>query len=1219
MRKLSLMIVGMLVLLAVSMFRLPRADSEPSVTASPAQTATQVRSISGISVFSEPRAIAVHTALNKIYVVNYMSNNVAVIDGEAHLVTAEVQVGMCPEEIAIDSSANKAYVLNSGTGSISVIDCVTDSSAGEVPLEGGAGHVALNPALKRLYVARTFGGEISVINLENMTEVATLQVGFTASSLAVNTINNKIYAGTYNRIAVIDGNTHEVITEIPIDYPNHIAVDSVADKIYATTTFGLAVLDGSTEEITIVLSTGRYSLQDVAVNPYTRRVYTIDAQALLVIDGQCNSLIASVRSNYGTGITINPSTERVYVAHPGTNRVSVVDVSRNILLGEIPIGENATHHLEASQPRVTAEVPLFVGTANLVAPNVITVNTQTGLVYVSCEQTNNLGVIHANTSQLVSATGLEDGPTDLAVDSYDNTIYVSYWYTSAISVIDGQTNVVTRRINLDDWGNQAIALDPTTQRLYVANGLHDALSVVDVANGTEITSISNLNPCDVTVNPVTKLVYVLNSVERAVSIIDGNTSELIESVEINRSLGGNPKIDVDIIRNRIYVSHAYGISVINGNTSEIVAEFPTYYFPAQDLAIHPVTGNLYVVTNKDLLVIDESSLEIISQYDLLSGGHACTVDPETGKVFVASFWENTVTVLGDSSCDLLDVIPLGSVPSAVEVNKNTDKVYVANRDTNTVMVINGSSNEIIRSVDVGVDPACVEVNVEKNHVYVAAKDCLYIIDGGIDDVIATVEYTGSPFDLALNPSTETIYVTTDLGDNLIWIIDAVNLTVVDVVNCPLVRSIAVNPETSKIYAEVAEGSGYAPQVISVQTIWTPWGLAGYWYTYGIGEVYSGLLLGGIRVFDGSNGTLSHLSTILYSPDVPRGSRLPLAVDPSLNNVYAAPNVVWRTDGKVLIIDGGNDSIVEGLYAPGVYSMDFKDIAVDRERSLVHVLLTDGYILTMEGATKSVVGLVDLDPRGLADRIAVNPVTGIIYTANSGAGTLSVIETVDCTPVAFFEHSPDFAHVDQNVTFDASLSYCPEGGQLVTYEWDFGDENMTRTSDPVTTHRFAMNKSYTVMLNVSNNQGLWSITSKTIMVNLDTTNPYISSVTQTPSVEEVAPGEAVNVTAIDVTDNVALDEVILTYSTDNVTFTNVTMTLILGTNNYTCQIPGQDAGTCVIYKIIVVDTSGNWIETEPQQSVGSYIVIAEFPSPLVVPFFIATTLLVAVILGRRRIP
>lgn len=1175
--------------------------------------------VSSLQLFAEPQAIAVNTGTNRIYVVNYLSNNVAVIDGDANLVTASIEVGTCPVEIAVDSSANKAYVVNSVEGSISVIDCITDSVVGDLNVEGWASHVALNPDLKRLYVAHKFGGEISVIDVQNMTEVTTIQVGPSIASLAVNSITNKIYAGVYNQIAVIDGNTHEILTETPIDYPNHIAVDSSVNKIYATTTYGLAVLDGSTDEIALVLPIDRFSLQDVAVNPNTNRVYAINVEALLVMDGQTNNLIASLRSHEGSAVTVNPSTSRVYVTRPNANMITVVNASSNILMGEIPIGENASRHLEVSQPRVTTEVPLFAGTANLVSPNAIAVNTQTKQVYVACEHSNNLGVIDANTGQLIFTTGVEEGPTDLAVDSSTNTIYVSYWFTPSISIIDGQTNVVTKRINLEDWGNQAIALDPNAKRLYVANSGHDSLSVIDTENGAEITSISDLKPYDVAVNPVTKRIYVGNSIDRTVSVIDGNNNEFIESIGINRSLGASPRLDVDLIRNRIYVSHAYGISIIDGNTSEVIAEFPTYYFPAHDLAIHPVTGDLYVVTSKDLLVIDEGSLEINGQSDLPYGTHVCAVDQETGKVFVVSSSQNTVTVLDDASCELLDVIFLGSVPSAVEVNRDTSKVYVTNKDTDTVVVINGSNNEIIRSVVVGVDPACVEVNVERNHVYVATKDCLYIIDGSIDEVIATVEYTGSPFDIAFNPSTELIYVTTDLGDNVIWIVDAESKTVLDVVNCPLTRSITVNPETNKIYAEVAEGSGFFPGVMSVETIWTPWGLGGYRYTFGIGEAYSGWLLGGIKVFDGSNNTLSSLTTILYSPDVARGSRLPLAVDPSLNSIYAAPNVVWRSEGQVLIVDGANDSVVEGLFTPGVFSMDFQDIAVDQDTSLVYVLLKDGYILIVDGNTRSVVSLVCLDPQGYADRVAVNPVTGVVYTANSGTGTISVIETADCAPVAFFEHSPSVSHANQNIAFDSSLSYGPDGASIVSYEWDFGDGNVTRTSSQVIAHKYTMNGSYTVTLNVTDTRGLYSITSETIIVHLDKSSPNIGNVVQSPAIEEVDPGEIVNVTAVDVTDNVVVDQVILTYSTDNMTFTNLTMTVVLGTSNYTCQIPGQDAGTCVIYRIIAIDSSGNWIATDPYQTIGSYIVIPEVPSPIILPLFMTLTLLTAFLYNRKRFP
>jgi len=1171
--------------------------------------------VSSLQLFTKPQAIAVNTATNRIYVANYMSNNVAVIDGDANLVTASIEVGTCPVEIAVDSSANKAYVVNSVGGSISVIDCITDSVVGDLNVEGWASHIALNPDLKRLYVAHKFGGEISVIDVQSMTEVTTIQVGISIASLAVNSITNKIYAGAYNQIAVIDGNTHEILTETPIDYPNHIAVDSAANKIYATTTFGLAVLDGSTDAVVLVLSPTRFGIKDIAVNPNTSCIYATDAQALLVMDGQTNNFVASVWSHGGSAVTVNPSTNRVYVTHPNADMITVVNASSNILLGEIPIGENASHHLEVSQPRVTAEVPFYAGTANLVSPNAIAVNTQTNQVYVACEHSSNLGVIDAIAGQLIFTTGVEEGPTDLAVDPSTNRTYVSHWFTPSISIIDGQTNVVYERINLDDWGNQAIALDPDAKRLYVVNWVHDLLSVIDTESGAEITSISDLTPYDVAANPVTKRIYIVNYNDKAVSVIDGTTNEVIENIGINHSLGSNPRIAIDHVQNRIYVSHAYGISVIEGETSEIVAEFPTYYFPAHDLAIHPVTGNLYVVTSKDLLAIDRQSLEIVGQSELPSGGHKCTVDHENGKVFVVSSSENTVTVLDDASCELLDVILLGSVPSAVEVNRDTNKVYVTNKDTDTVVVVNGYNNEIINSVAVGVDPACVEVNVEKNHVYVATKDQLYIIDGAIDEVMATVEYVGSPFDIAFNPSTELIYVTTDLGDNVIWIIDAENKTVLDVVNCPLTRSITVNPETNKIYAEVAEGSGFYPGVESVEAIWTPWGLAGYRYTYRIGEFDTGLLLGGIRVFDGSNNTLSSLTTILYSPDVAMG-RLPLAVDPSLNSIYAAPNVVWRVEGQVLIIDGANDSIVEGLFTPGVFSMDFKDIAVDQDNSIVYVLLKDGYILIVDGNTRSVVSLVCLDPRGSADRVAVNPVTGVVYTANSGTGTMSVIETTDCAPVAFFEHSPNVSHTNQNITFDASLSYDPDGDPIVSYEWDFGDENITRTSSQVITHKYTMNESYTVTLNVTDTRGLCSITSETIIVHLDTSGPNIGNVVQSPAIEEVDPGEIVNVTAVDVTDNVVVDKVLLTYSTDNMTFTNITMTVVPGTNNYTCQIPGQDAGTCVIYRIMAIDSSGNWIETDPHQTIGSYIVIPEFPSLLVLPLFAIATLL-AVILYRRK--
>ncbi len=74
------------------------------------------------------------------------------------------------------------------------------------------------------------------------------------------------------------------------------------------------------------------------------------------------------------------------------------------------------------------------------------------------------------------------------------------------------------------------------------------------------------------------------------------------------------------------------------------------------------------------------------------------------------------------------------------------------------------------------------------------------------------------------------------------------------------------------------------------------------------------------------------------------------------------------------------------------------------------------------------------------------------------------------PVAIFHYSPALPLVNQTVTFDASYSYDPNG-PIVSYSWDFGDGTNQTSANPVTTHIYAMNGTYTVSLTVTDNDGL----------------------------------------------------------------------------------------------------------------------------------------------------
>jgi PKD repeat protein len=90
--------------------------------------------------------------------------------------------------------------------------------------------------------------------------------------------------------------------------------------------------------------------------------------------------------------------------------------------------------------------------------------------------------------------------------------------------------------------------------------------------------------------------------------------------------------------------------------------------------------------------------------------------------------------------------------------------------------------------------------------------------------------------------------------------------------------------------------------------------------------------------------------------------------------------------------------------------------------------------------KLTLGLYDTSLRDSnLDEITHNTQDGLFYTR---------------VPVAYFTYSPHTYGrpiVGENVTFDASLSYDPDGGEIVHYFWDFGDG--TNATSKIVTHSY----------------------------------------------------------------------------------------------------------------------------------------------------------------------
>ena len=82
------------------------------------------------------------------------------------------------------------------------------------------------------------------------------------------------------------------------------------------------------------------------------------------------------------------------------------------------------------------------------------------------------------------------------------------------------------------------------------------------------------------------------------------------------------------------------------------------------------------------------------------------------------------------------------------------------------------------------------------------------------------------------------------------------------------------------------------------------------------------------------------------------------------------------------------------------------------------------------------------------------------------------------PIAHFDFNPKSPTINEEVTFNASQSYDPDG-TIVNYEWNFGDS--ATSTGKIVTHKYASSGTYTVSLKVTDNDGLTATETKELTV------------------------------------------------------------------------------------------------------------------------------------------
>jgi YVTN family beta-propeller protein len=300
---------------------------------------------------------------------------------------------------------------------------------------------------------------------------------------------------------------HAFATTIPVGIgPFDIASDPVTNMLYVTNSGSntVSVINGSTNAVVATIPVGNGSVA-INVNPNTHKVYLVNSNLnqIQVIDGlpgspTVNKVIASIGVGvFPNGLDVNPATNLIYVGNLFSGTVSVINGSKNTVVGTIMTGSGAS--------RVGIDAALHK-------------------IYVDNFFSNKVIVINSSSNTVIANITVGSSPVNSRLDQSTLIVYVPNIFSGSISVINGSTNVVVATIPVGN-NPSGISLDPTHNKIYVAIRGTNSVSIINRTTNVVVAStpVGNL-PQGLVFDPNNNKVYVGNFGDGTVSVLNALTS-----------------------------------------------------------------------------------------------------------------------------------------------------------------------------------------------------------------------------------------------------------------------------------------------------------------------------------------------------------------------------------------------------------------------------------------------------------------------------------------------------------------------------------------------------------------------------------------------------------------------------------------------------------------------------------------------------------------------
>jgi len=175
-----------------------------------------------------PISLAINTDGTRLFVLNLDQHMLSVISAESMAKIGTVLCGISPYGIDFSSANNRVYVANFGSANLSIVNPSTNAVEAFVMMPSGAypNDVAVSPNGKFTFVANFGRDDVSVVDLTTRSVIKSIPVGQDPFAIVSSTDGKKVYVTNLSSdtVSVIDTGTLSVEATIAVgDAPRGLA------------------------------------------------------------------------------------------------------------------------------------------------------------------------------------------------------------------------------------------------------------------------------------------------------------------------------------------------------------------------------------------------------------------------------------------------------------------------------------------------------------------------------------------------------------------------------------------------------------------------------------------------------------------------------------------------------------------------------------------------------------------------------------------------------------------------------------------------------------------------------------------------------------------------------------------------------------------------------------------------------------------------------------